>query len=79
MPEEISRSTELVDDKRGFCGEVSMTPAQCNVVLEDKLGHLMPLLSCALVTMERVKLALSNGAIDWRGALRRAKVRTTES
>lgn len=63
----------------GLCGEVQMTPVQCNEVIEDNLIHLMPVMESALVSMERVNGALENGGISWRRALQRAKERMEKS
>lgn len=52
---------------------IRMTPVQCNEVLEDKLGHLQPLMESALRSFQRVDTILSNGAINWRKVFKRAK------
>jgi hypothetical protein len=61
-----------------LCTEVEMTPAQCNAVVEDKLGHLKPVLECALVTFQRVEEVLANGGIDWRKLFAKAKERVSD-
>jgi len=61
-----------------LCAEVEMTPEQCNTILEDKLGHLKPVLECALVTFKRVEETLANGGINWRRLFQRAKSRNSD-
>lgn len=60
-----------------LCSDVELTPAQCNAVLEDKLGHLKPALECALITFQRVEETLANGGINWRKLFKRAKDRAS--
>jgi hypothetical protein len=56
--------------------EVAMTPVQLNVVIEEKLVHLKPVLECALAELIRAKDAISNGEVSWRKLFDRA-LRTT--
>ena len=71
---------ELLDTgeiRKSLCAEVRMTPEQCNVVIEDKLTHLLPILECALASMKQVSERLANGEISWRKLLQNAR-RTVE-
>jgi len=56
-----------------LCTEIELTPEQCNAIVEDKLGHLKPVLECALVTFKRVEESLANGGINWRKIFERAR------
>ncbi len=51
----------------------TLSPAQSNVVIEDKLTHLLPTMEYALRTFERTADALANGQVNWRRLLERAK------
>jgi hypothetical protein len=73
MPSEAA----VKDD--GLCEKVQMTPVQCNEVIEDNLAHLMPVMECALNSMERVNETLENGGVSWRRALKRAIRRNEKS
>jgi len=64
---------EAKTDEVYFCEEVNLTPAQCNVIIEDKLAYLLPVLECALTTFKQVNERLANGEISWRRLLSRAK------
>jgi len=66
-----------IEQVRGICDEVEMTPAQCNDIIEDKLLHLLPLMKQALGTFQRVEHALANGGFSWRKAFENTKKKTS--
>ena len=59
-------------DEAELCEEVQMTPVQCNVVIENKLENLQPVMECTLAEMQRLREGLSNGEISWTELLKRA-------
>ena len=54
------------------CDEVQMTPVQCNVVIENKLENLQPMLELTLTELTRLRDGLANGEIHWGDLLKRA-------
>jgi hypothetical protein len=70
-------NNEKTESTAELCTEVALTPEQCNAVLEDKLGHLKPVLECALVTFQRVEETLANGGVNWRKLFKRARERAS--
>ena len=69
-------SDKKIHGSEGICADVELTPTQRNVVIEDKLSNLAPIMRCTLAAFHRAKELLENGRIDWRKALERAKQRS---
>lgn len=63
-----------MSNSTGDTGAVTLTPAQLNSIIVQKLVHLKPEFERVLRDMKELKADLANGKIHWKDILDRAKL-----